>query len=146
MAKALDYQVFSFLGIPEEIHSDQGRQFESAVFKELFILWGAEQTRSSPYCPQANSVVERLNRTLGASVRAMLIGHSQDKWDLMLPQIMRSLRAAPHAIAGETPNYLMLGRETRLPDSVTLKERETESQPVTEYVIDLKERMEAVCC
>ena len=52
----------------------------------------------------------------------MLIGHSQDKWDLMLPQIMRSLRATPHAVTGETPNYLMLGRETRLPDSVTLEE------------------------
>ena len=122
VAKALDYQVLSYLGIPEEIHSDQGWQFESAVFKELCILWGAEKTRSSPYRPQANSVVGRLNRTLGASLRAMLIGHSQDEWDLMLPKIMRSLRATPHAVTGETPNYLMLGRETRLPDSVTLEE------------------------
>ena len=142
VARVLDQHVFSYLGIPEEIHSDRGRQLESAVFKELCKLWGAEKTRSSPYRPQANSVVERLNRTLGASLRALLIGHTQDEWDLMLPQIMRSIRATPHTITGETPNYLMFGRETRLPDSITISENNMEEHLLSEYVLQLKERME----
>jgi len=37
----------------------------------------------------------------------------------MLPQVMRAYRSTPHTSTGETPNLLMFGRETRVPDHLT---------------------------
>ena len=48
-------------------------------------------------------------------MRSMLLGRDED-WDLLLPQIMRTIRASPHKQTGETANFMMLGRETRLPE------------------------------
>ena len=118
VATTLDERVFCYLGLPEQIHTDQGAQFESQLMKELCQLWGVERTHTTPYHPQGNGVVERNNRQLGDSLRALLLGRGQEEWDLLLPQIMRALRGTPHSTTGETSNALMLGRETRLPDQL----------------------------
>lgn len=59
--------------------------------------------------------MERLNRTLGNSLRAVLAERSEQEWDEVLPQILRTLRATPHRSTQETANFLMLGREVNLP-------------------------------
>lgn len=115
VAKVLDERVFTYFGIPEVIHTDQGAQFKSELFTACCELWQCKKTQTAPYHPQGNSIVERLNRTMGNSLRAMLADSEHLDWDDLVPQILRSIRATPHKSTGETPNYLMLGRETRLP-------------------------------
>jgi len=73
---------------------------------ELCRLWGVNQSRTTPYHPQGNGVVERNNRMLGDALRSLLLGRSQEEWDTVLPHIMHS---TPHTSTGETPNLLMLG-------------------------------------
>ena len=51
-------------GIPRQIVSDQGRQFESQLFQEMCKLLDVDKTRISAFHPQANGLVERLNRLL----------------------------------------------------------------------------------
>jgi len=46
-------------------------------------------------------------------MRSLVIGNSQEEWDLVLPQIMRAYHSTPNSSTLETPNFLMLGRETR---------------------------------
>lgn len=141
IARTLETHVFCYLGIPEQIHSDQGSQFESALMQELCQLWGVKKTRTTPYHPQGNGMVERQNRTLGDSLRTLLLGAEQTDWDLLLPNLMRSFRATPHSATKETPNYLMFGRETRIPDHLLYEVPPSKSQPVEQYAVELQERL-----
>ena len=79
VAMALDKRVFSYLGIPEQLHSDHGAQFESQLITKLCQLWRVDKTKTTPYHPQANGVAERNNRGLGESLRAMLLDCGQDE-------------------------------------------------------------------
>ncbi|KRZ53661.1 Golgi-specific brefeldin A-resistance guanine nucleotide exchange factor 1 [Trichinella nativa] len=56
--------VFSRMGMPEEIVTDQGRTFDSQLFKELCWLFKIQKLRTTPYIPQANGQFKRMNRTL----------------------------------------------------------------------------------
>ena len=142
VATALDKKVFCYLGLPEQIHTDQGAQFESALMAELCQLWRVKKTRTTPYHPQANGMVERNNRLLGDSLRAMLIGRGQDEWDLLLPQIMRAFRGTPHSTTGETPNLMMLGRELRLPDQLQYLPPPEVHSTRHQFVLDTRARLE----
>jgi hypothetical protein len=86
-------------------------------------------------------MVERQNRTLGDSLRTLLLGAEQVDWDLLLPHLMRAFRATPHSVTGETANYLMLGREVRLPGQLLYEAPLSESTPVEQYARDLQERL-----
>jgi len=55
---------------------------------DICKMWGVNQSRTTPYHPQENGVVERNNRMLGDSLRSLLISRSQEEWDMALPQIM----------------------------------------------------------
>ena len=134
--------MFCYLGLPEQIHSDQGAQFESLLMAELCRLWRVDKSHTTPYHPQSNGLVERNNRKLGDSLRALLLGRGQDEWDLLLPQVMRAFRGTPHSATGETANLLMLGRELRLPDQLLGDPTLPEFQPQHEYVVGMQQRLD----
>jgi hypothetical protein len=46
-------------GTPRRIHTDQGREFESNLFSELNLTLGISKTRTTPYRPQSDGMVER---------------------------------------------------------------------------------------
>ena len=94
IAKILETRVFCYLGVPERIHTDQGAQLESRLMAELCTLWDVRKSHTTPYHPQANGVVVRGNRDLGAMLRSLLIGKDEEDWDLLLLQIMRTIRAS----------------------------------------------------
>ncbi|PIK46726.1 hypothetical protein BSL78_16415 [Apostichopus japonicus] len=71
-------------GIPSEIHTDQGRQFEAKLFQELCRLLEINKTRTTPYYPQSDGMIERFNRTLEAML-ALVVAPDQRDWDCWLP-------------------------------------------------------------
>lgn len=50
--------------MPTQIHSDQGREFESELFSHLCSHIGIDKTRTTPYRPQSGGQVERMNMNL----------------------------------------------------------------------------------
>jgi len=85
-------------------------------------------------------VTERNNQMLSDALHSLHLGRSQEEWDTVLPQIMWAYRSTPHTSTGETPNLLMLGQETRVPDHLTYHVAE-QDYSVHEYARELVERM-----
>ena len=77
-------------GTPVSITTDQGKQFESELFRNLAKLCGAKVQHTTPYHPQANGKIERLHRTLKTAIRA----HNNPKWTEALPTTLLGLRTA----------------------------------------------------
>ena len=141
VATTLDERVFCYMGLPETIHTDQGVQFESHLMEELCNLWGIEKTRTTPYHPQGNGIVERNNRKLGDSLRTLLLSRGVEEWDTLLPQIMRAFRGTPHSVTGETANFMLLGRELRLPDMLQHFPPDPQTDIRSQYVVDVQDRL-----
>jgi transposase InsO family protein len=140
IVETLERQVFNYFGLPERIHTDRGAQFEGQLLKELCQLWKVDKSKTTPYHPQGNGVVERGNKDLGNALRAALLNRDDTDWDLVLPYLTRSIRGMPHSLTGETPNYLMFGRELTLPDTLVSGVEET-SISREEYAVLIHNRM-----
>ncbi|GFO21463.1 Pol polyprotein [Plakobranchus ocellatus] len=107
-------EFFSRFGCPLHIFTDQGRNFESNLFKMECESVHIHKCRTTPYHPSSNGQVERYNRTLLNAVRCYLNGR-QDRWDECVPYIAAAIRASVNRNAGFAPNQLMLGREVTSP-------------------------------
>ena len=71
-------EVIARFGCPYNIHSDQGRNYESAIFSELCQLLEIRKTRTSPGHPSCNGQVEHFNRTLVSMIKAYLKGQQRE--------------------------------------------------------------------
>ena len=57
-------EIISRYGAPYVIDTDQGTKFEFKLIAELCKLYDIKKTCTTPYQPQSDGLVERLNRTL----------------------------------------------------------------------------------
>jgi len=76
------------------------------------------------------------------ALRSLLLGRSQEKWDMVLPQIVRACRSIPQPSIGKTPNFLILGQRTRVSDYLTYHIPDHDNS-VHEYVGELVELLRA---
>ncbi|GFR64260.1 Gypsy retrotransposon integrase-like protein 1 [Elysia marginata] len=70
VAEAL-VDIYSRLGVPEEVLSDQGTQFMSDCMKEVCRLLGIKQKATTLYHSMCNGLVERFNATLKTCLRRL---------------------------------------------------------------------------
>ena len=117
VAEAIVTEVICRLGTPHRLHSDQGGEFESHLMRDVCQLLDVGRTRTTPYRPQSDGFVERLNRTIKQMLK-VLVNENRDDWDDHLPYVMMAYRATPQKSTGCTPNLMMYGREIRLPVEV----------------------------
>ena len=111
--------VFATFGIPEILHSDQSRNFESSLLRQTLEAFGVSKLRTTAYHPQGDGMVERLNRSLLQMLRTYV--ERQEDWEKYLPLVLHAYRSAPHSSTGISPFMLMFGREPK-PMLVTMEE------------------------
>jgi len=131
---------FSRFGMVNQLHSDQGRNFESKLFSELTKLAGIRRTGTTPFHPRSDGLTERMNTTILAMLRATAYDNPDD-WPDKLPAIMSPYRMTPHSTTGVTPNYAMLGREVRLLCTLIAKPPEEPNEKLIPYSVNFRDNM-----
>jgi transposase InsO family protein len=138
----IDHFVTRF-GVPAQIHTDQGKQFEAKLFQEMCAILGADKTRTTPYWPQSDGFVERMNRTL-EDLLSKMVQKNQRDWDMCLQIAMLAYRSSVQESTGYSPAQMMYGMEVNLPVHLSLGPLPAEEDNIHQFVWKLREHMKAV--
>ena len=143
VADAFFNQVVCRFGMPSVIHSDQGREFENKIMQELCLLGGSHKTRTTPYHPESDGMVERFNRTLLVML-GMFAGKNRDDWDDLSPAVMMAYRSSVHESTGFSPYRLMFGEECTLPMDIGLPTEQLQSSDeiTSPYAVWVRDALE----
>ena len=148
VAEAL-VEMFSRVGIPDEMLTDCGSQFTAEVMKEVSRLLSLQQITTTPYHPICNGLIERFHMTLKQMLRRMCAERPKD-WDKYLPALLFAIREVPQESLGFSPFVLLYGRNVKGPMAI-LRELWSGEAPdeqvlsTYQYVIELRDRLEQTC-
>lgn len=107
-------KLLSRMGLPNILHSDQGRNFESTILTQTLETFGMEKSHTTAYHPQGDSMVERFNRSLLQLLLSYVSKESD--WERYLPFVLYAYRTAVHSSTGVSPFVLMFGRQPKSSD------------------------------
>ena len=130
-------------GFPEKFISDQGRNFESDLIKELYKIAGVQKLHTTPYHPQGNGQCERFNST-SCNMLGTLSEEEKSDWKSYLGCMTHAYNCTKHASTTYSPYYLMFGRHPRLPIDVEFglpKSNCGDNSSKSRYVQKLRRRL-----
>ena len=113
VAQKLVDEFFCRFSSPTQLHSDQGRQFELSLIQEVCKLLNIRKSRTTPYHPAGDSLVERFNRTLLHMLCTTVQDHND--WENCIRPVCMAYNSSTQTTTGFSPFYLMFGRQPRLP-------------------------------
>lgn len=145
VCKAL-MRIFIRIGIPRVIVADNGTNMTADLTTRFCKDLGIELRHSTPYHPQGNSLVERLNGTIKRCIHHVINKSKNPRsWHEKLPYVLFAIREIPNETTGLSAFQLTFGRLLRGPLAVLSDNwssskvdpslRRTEQQ----YLTDLKE-------
>uniref|UniRef100_A0A1X7UNW9 Integrase catalytic domain-containing protein n=1 Tax=Amphimedon queenslandica TaxID=400682 RepID=A0A1X7UNW9_AMPQE len=124
IANLLVNEIICRHGVPEQLLSDRGSNLLSDLMRSIYSLTGIQKINTTASHPQTDGLVENMNRTL----RAMIAKYSSqygDNWDEYLPKLLFAYRTKCHESTGESPFFLLYGRDAGLPGEEALSTKRT---------------------
>ena len=106
-------------GACREIHSDQGKQFISALNRSLCDRINIQKTFSSVYYPKSNSRIEKTMYISNLALYA-IANKNKGNWCSYVPSVQAAYNSSPHEATGFSPHYLVYGYDWEPPIVVTL--------------------------
>jgi cleavage and polyadenylation specificity factor subunit 1 len=104
-------------GAPRYVITDQGRQFESGVFKTMIDKLGAKHVHTSAYHPQANGAIERFHRTFKTSLK--ILADKNAHWVDSVPYVLLGWRNTPNTATDASPAQILYGTSIRFLSELT---------------------------
>nr|XP_050024575.2 uncharacterized protein K02A2.6-like [Dermacentor andersoni] len=101
-------EIFSRLGIPRTIVTDNGTQFTSETFTKFLTGNNIKHFLTAPYHPQSNGLAERAVRTLKDGLKKVRSGDLSER----LAKLLFSYRRTP-LDDGRSPSQRLLGYQIR---------------------------------
>ncbi|MCO5614872.1 hypothetical protein L7F22_069157 [Adiantum nelumboides] len=147
IAKFVFENICCRVGTPLEIISDRGPGFRGDLVGELMEQQGISRRHSSPYYPQCNGLVEKVNGMICWIITKQANNRPKD-WDRHLNAALWAYRTSFKTNLGYTPYQLVFGKEAILPIEVQLASlrvlesgRERPSEQLRSRILEL-ERLE----
>lgn len=98
-AKVLFENCVCHYSFPKSLHSDQWRNFESKVIKELCEISVISKSRTTPYYPMGNGLVERFNQTL-SKMLGKLENYKKENWKYYILPLVHAYNATKQKTTG----------------------------------------------
>ena len=107
---------YAYFAIPMVLLSDQAKNMDGNVIRQLCDELAIEKRHSSPYHPQGNGHAERAIGLLKGRMRAMILAKSMDvtEWDQILPQVVLEANSQSKKSLKFSPFVCTFGKEPRL--------------------------------
>ena len=141
VAKKLTQEFFFRFSVPEQLHSDQGRQFESQLIAEICSLLKIKKTRTTSYHPQGDGLVERFNRTL-LDMLATTVKDHEGSWEDHIRAVCMAYNTSIQQTTGYSPFFLMYGRQARIPVDLMYNPDSPDELPHHEYAALIRNTLE----
>jgi transposase InsO family protein len=107
-------------GVPYEVTVDNGKQFDSADFKDFCAYLGTKLCFASVYNPQSNGAVEWANGIISADIKRNITELPKSKWAEELPRVIWSHNTTTSRTTQFSPFKLLYGEEAMLPEELCL--------------------------
>ena len=111
--------------LPKHILSDNGREFKAQRVDEVLREFDIRHLYSSPYHPSSNGAVERINRTLKDTLKAII--EQPNMWDRALPKAIVNYNNSMHSQLKCSPSDMLMNRAHDLPHDIPVNKETVET-------------------
>ena len=112
-------QVICRCEAPHILLTDRGRNFQSHLIEEIFLLPGVKQHATTAYHLQCNGLVEASNGVLQKILFKLVEEYPKD-WDMYLDRALWDCRVSQKSATGFAPFFLVYGEKCGVPINVML--------------------------
>ena len=121
-AQNLIHNWIVWYGVPEQVHTDCGKEYHNQFMDSLMDLLDVMKTKTTPYHPISDGQSERTVGTAKQMIKATLQDHADndiERWDEGLDILAFAYNTSEHSTTEITPFSVMFGREARIPVDLT---------------------------
>lgn len=114
ISKFLGREIISKFGTPKYLVTDGAREFKGNTAEDIYKQHNIIHKTTSPYHPQANGRIKRLNGTLSKTISKLLHNKPKDQWQEQLAQALMVARIRTNRGTGYSPFELTYGYQPNI--------------------------------